>query len=522
MSDELPEGWTSTSFTEAVAPDAPIQYGILQPGPDVLGGIPYVRPTEIQDDKIDIGSLRRTTAEIAAKYQRASLKTGDVLLSIVGSIGKVAIVPAELDGANITQSSARLRPRAGVVSPAYMAWFLRSSLATKQYDELTLGTGVPRLNIGDIRSMSIPLAPLNEQRRIVADVEVLMAEGATVRARLAKVSRILKRFRQAALAAACSGRLTEGWRRTRPSLTSLRVLLDKLADSDDARTVRRGVPEAVEPPDHIETLETPEAWAKASVAELLKCGALKDVKDGNHGANHPKVAELTNEGLAFITAAQVRDYKIDYDSAWKISGAALEKLRVGFAEPNDAVLTHKGSVGRAALCDRECILTPQTTYYRCNDKVVYPLYLVYFFTSPQFYKQLAATMSQTTRDFVPISEQYRLFLILPPLAEQQEIVRRVSSLFALADAIERRVSLATARAQKLPQAILAKAFRGELVPTEAELARQEGRSFEPASALLARIRAEREAAGAEAGGKRAKPPTAAKRAGARAKGSPAG
>ena len=75
-----------------------------------------------------------------------------------------------------------------------------------------------------------------------------------------------------------------------------------------------------------------------------------------------------------------------------------------------------------------------------------------------------------------------------PLAEQHEIVRRVEALFRLADAIDKRVAAATARAEKLTQAILAKAFRGELVPTEAELARREGREYEPASVLLERIR----------------------------------
>jgi type I restriction enzyme S subunit len=85
----------------------------------------------------------------------------------------------------------------------------------------------------------------------------------------------------------------------------------------------------------------------------------------------------------------------------------------------------------------------------------------------------------------------RIPVPLPPLREQHEIVRRVDALFKLADAIEKRVAAATVRADKLTQAILAKAFRGELVPTEAELARQEGRDFEPASVLLEGIRAER-------------------------------
>jgi hypothetical protein len=80
---------------------------------------------------------------------------------------------------------------------------------------------------------------------------------------------------------------------------------------------------------------------------------------------------------------------------------------------------------------------------------------------------------------------------LPPLEEQQEIIRRVEALFKLADAIEQRVAAASLRAERLTQAVLAKAFRGELVPTEAELARREGRTYEPASVLLERIKAER-------------------------------
>lgn len=77
---------------------------------------------------------------------------------------------------------------------------------------------------------------------------------------------------------------------------------------------------------------------------------------------------------------------------------------------------------------------------------------------------------------------------LPPLAEQHEIVRRVEQLFALADRLEAPLDAARKRVDRLRQSILAKAFRGELVPTEADLARREGRTYEPASQLLARIR----------------------------------
>jgi type I restriction enzyme, S subunit len=82
---------------------------------------------------------------------------------------------------------------------------------------------------------------------------------------------------------------------------------------------------------------------------------------------------------------------------------------------------------------------------------------------------------------------------LPPVEEQDEIVRRVETLFRIADAIETRVARSRRLADKLTQSILAKAFCGELVPTEAELARREGRDYEPASVLFERIEKQREA-----------------------------
>jgi type I restriction enzyme S subunit len=84
----------------------------------------------------------------------------------------------------------------------------------------------------------------------------------------------------------------------------------------------------------------------------------------------------------------------------------------------------------------------------------------------------------------------RVAVPIPPLIEQNEIIRRVKALFNLTEIIEKRVVIAAARTEKVTQAILSKAFRGELVPTEAELARREGRSFEPASKLLARIKSD--------------------------------
>src|ERR1700730_13981778 len=211
MSD-LPRGWVTVKLADVVTPDAPIIYGILQPGPNLAKGVPYVRPTEIVDYKIDIANLRQTSTEIAARYRRSTLKADDVVLSIVGTIGKVAIVPAELDGANITQSSRRLRPDPDLILRDALASFLRSPAALSQFEALSLGTAVPRLNLEDVREIEIPLAPAAEQRRIVAKIDSLSTKSKRARDRLDHVPRLVEKYKQAILAAAFSGELTQKWR----------------------------------------------------------------------------------------------------------------------------------------------------------------------------------------------------------------------------------------------------------------------------------------------------------------------
>jgi type I restriction enzyme S subunit len=299
---------------------------------------------------------------------------------------------------------------------------------------------------------------------------------------------LIKRFRQAVLAAACSGRLTADWRKKNESVEPALIAIEKLKLASRGTKLRRGVPEGVPMSEVVADWDLPGTWGCYSTADLLRCGAFVDVKDGNHGANHPKVSEFTKTGLPFITAAQINNFHVDYDSAYKLAGEPLDRIHVGFAKPGDVIYTHKGSVGRVAIADRDCVLTPQTTYYRVNPKVFANGFVMFYLASQAFSEQANVVKGQTTRDFVPISEQYLLFHRVPPLPEQQEIVHRVKNLFALADRLEARFAEGQERVDSITRAILAKAFRGELVPTEFELAKAEGRSFESAEELLSRIK----------------------------------
>ncbi len=118
-------------------------------------------------------------------------------------------------------------------------------------------------------------------------------------------------------------------------------------------------------------------------------------------------------------------------------------------------------------------------------------YLFRAMASNLVYRQASSVATGIAQLTVPLSGLRSLRIPVPPAEEQGEIARRVDKLFLLADSIERQVSTVAHRCNKLTQSILAKAFRGELVPTEAELARREGRGYEPASVLLERIKAER-------------------------------
>ena len=161
------------------------------------------------------------------------------------------------------------------------------------------------------------------------------------------------------------------------------------------------------------------------------------------------------------------------------------------------MLTITGNnVGRTAVVPPECPVAHVSQHVviiridrRCDTAYLW----LWVRSEAHGQKQLGEAFYGETKPGLNLDQVKRMAVDLPPLAEQAEIVRRVNALFALADGIERRVAAATARAGRLTQAVLAKAFRGELVPTEAELARAEGRTYEPASALLERVRAERDA-----------------------------
>lgn len=140
---------------EFIDPERPITYGILKPGPNQEAGIPYVRVVDLQAGRVATKNLRRTTEKIALSYQRSLLRPKDLLISIRGHVGRLAIVPPELAGANITQDTARIAG-AEDVDNRFLLGFLASRWAQRWMAQRTKGAAVKGINLRDLRKIPVP------------------------------------------------------------------------------------------------------------------------------------------------------------------------------------------------------------------------------------------------------------------------------------------------------------------------------------------------------------------------------
>jgi len=153
-----PKGWPVEPLIRLVEEGRPITYGILKPGPDRADGVPYVRVVDMRDGSVDISGVRRTTHQIARQYRRSTLRIGDLLMSIRGHVGRLAVTPAELDGANITQDTARLA--AGHrIGTEFLFAALQQTSTQRWMQQRIKGVAVKGINLGDVKQLPMPVPP---------------------------------------------------------------------------------------------------------------------------------------------------------------------------------------------------------------------------------------------------------------------------------------------------------------------------------------------------------------------------
>lgn len=489
--EELPEGWAEARLGDI----ADVTLGKMLDKAKRTAGrhLPYLRNINVRWGEFDLSDIF-TMPFLDEELERFAVEPDDLLICEGGEPGRSAVwKPTKQE---IKFQKAILRARmSGEVDPRWCMFSLRREAATGELEQYLTGSTIKHFPLVSAKDYLLPLPPLAEQRRIVEKVEALLAQVNRARARLAKVPAILKRFRQSILSAACSGRLTEDWRASIDTTSQVADLLAKVR-------CRRAASDDSESPSE---MTVPEEWAIIHLGEIAE-----RITSGSRAWSK----YYSEAGAStFVMAQNVRPLLFDQSTRQGVSppkqDAERERTRV---QRDDILVTivgvNTGDVCRVPIDIDEHYVCQSVALVRPSLPAIAPFLELFLNSVGHGRGQFLGWMYGEGRPHLGLDHLRRTAVAVPSLPEQHEIVRRVDALFKLADAIEAHVAAATARADKMTQAILAKAFRGELVPTEAELARQEGRDYEPASALLARIRAARELAATPARAKRATPAAA--------------
>lgn len=154
----------------------PITYGIVQCGPDVREGIPYVRVSDMVAPQLNVERMLRTAPSIAARYSRSTLEDGDLVYALRGRLGEVRQVTGAVIGANLTQGTARLAPGLPVLS-SYLLWAMRTQEVLRQAETEAKGTTFREITLADLRRIKIAIPPRSEQIVVAAalgDVDALL------------------------------------------------------------------------------------------------------------------------------------------------------------------------------------------------------------------------------------------------------------------------------------------------------------------------------------------------------------
>jgi type I restriction enzyme S subunit len=179
--------WAVEPLNDVVRQDTIVTYGIVQAGDEFESGVPYIRTGDIVDGEIKVDQLRRTDPAIAAKFSRSRVETNEIVMSIRATVGTTAFVPREIDGANLTQGTARISPGKRTDHHFLLA-YLRSDSAQKWLQRQVKGATFREITLSRLREMPILMPPLNLQRSFAARSVEIDKLYASHRTHLAKVN----------------------------------------------------------------------------------------------------------------------------------------------------------------------------------------------------------------------------------------------------------------------------------------------------------------------------------------------
>ena len=360
-------------------------------------------------------------------------------------------------------------------------------------------TAIPGLSRSDYNEVEFPLPALPEQHRIVAEIEKQFTRLDASVAALKRVQVNLKRYRASVLKAACEGKLvpteaelaqSEG-RDYEPADRLLERILSERRARWDSQEKRRGKYKEPVTPDTSDLPELPKGWVWATVAQVAQ------IQGGIQ--KQPKRAPADSP-FPYLRVANVLRGSLDLEEVHRIElfSGELDKLRLFSGDL--LIVEGNGSpsqIGRMAIWKGEiedCVHQNHIIRARLYGGLI-PQYAESYWNSPIGTSEVSKVASSTSGLYtLSVSKVSGLPIPLPPLTEQRRIVAEVGRRLSVIQRTEAAVEANLARAERLRQSILKQAFSGKLVPQDP--------NDEPASVLLERIRAEREAAASAAKPKR--------------------
>lgn len=344
-------------------------------------------------------------------------------------------------------------------------------------NEATSSVTVKHLSSRTLAELPLPLPPLAEQRRIVAKLDALTARLARARAELDRVPVLAEHLRQSSVVAAFKGELSAAWRNENAEVAqACPVDLDAAYEAVAGQKRRKAAAAIDWRPD----VEVPSHWRWVSVDEVL--GVVQ------YGSS-AKTSDAS-DGVPVLRMGNIQRGELDWGNL-KYLPAGHAEFPDLFLEPGDVLFNRTNSfelVGKSAVFRGHEGPASYASYLirlRCSG--ILPGLLVFYLNSPFGRAWVGQVASQQVGQAnVNGTKLKGLGIPLPPEDEQQEMARILTGAFARADRMEAEAARARALIDRLEAALLARAFRGELVPQDP--------ADEPASALLARIRAMRAAA----------------------------
>jgi type I restriction enzyme, S subunit len=479
--DCLPDGWEVVKLGDIIF----IKNGYAFKSFDYsLDGIPLIRISDIKDGKVLIDN----TVKIPIDQCKNDflIEKGDLLIAMSGATtGKTGIYEEKQPSLQ-NQRVGNFKIKYDNILDQRFRDFLISFLR-QEIEKVAYGGAQPNISSSQLEKIIIPLPPLNEQKRIVNKIEKLQDKRANVKAELEAIARLIPQFRQSVLASAFRGDLTANWRENNPDVESAELLLEKIKierqlwyEKECEKAIKAGKRKPLDTKkskkskkQSIEITNIPNNWIAVRLEDISYL-----VTDGTH-----KTPKYQDQGVPFLSVKNVRPFKIFDDDIKFISQKESTEINNRCnPEKGDILYTKVGATFGYAVVntlDYDFSIFVSLALIKPVQPYFYSRYAEAVMNSNLVYSQATERVTGIGTPDLHLIEIRDFKIPLPPLEEQKEIVRKIETAFKFADRIEREIKTVLEQLENLNQSILAKAFRGELVPQIS--------TDEPASMLLAKI-----------------------------------